>query len=182
MHGRRSLRRFFRVSINTPPKTDEFELSIFGPGIGECIVIHVGDGRWLVVDSCVRRETKEPVALSYLTDLGVDIAGSVKVIVVTHWHDDHMEGVSALLEKAPSALLCCSMALRKDEFVTVVSQANDLIAQSSDVAEMSRVFEILKSRHPSRSTTPFGSVKFSVEDMRLVQDTTGSVPFEPLVT
>ena len=26
------------------PASDELEVSIFGPGVGECIVLHVGDG------------------------------------------------------------------------------------------------------------------------------------------
>ena len=35
-----------------PPASDVFEVSIFGPGKGESIVVHIGNGRWIVVDSC----------------------------------------------------------------------------------------------------------------------------------
>jgi Metallo-beta-lactamase superfamily len=160
------------------PQSDEFELSLFGPGVGECIIIHIGDGQWVVVDSCLAPETKQPIALSYLSRLGLDIPGSVCVFIVTHWHDDHMGGAAALLEAAINAKFCCSVALRKDEFIRVAEQAGELMAMSSDVAEISRIFSILKSRKVSRTSTPFGSIKYAQEDTRLFQRQGDSVPVE----
>jgi len=32
------------------PEKDEIEVSIFGPGYGECIVIHIGNNEWVVID------------------------------------------------------------------------------------------------------------------------------------
>ena len=166
------------MTTEIPPQSDEFELSLFGPGIGECIVIHIGDGQWVVVDSCIVPGTNHPVALSYLASLGVDLASSVSVLVVTHWHDDHMEGGASLLEKSTSATFCCSIALTKDEFFKVAAQANGLMARSSDVAEISRIFRVLKDRKVSHSTTAFGSVKYAQEDARLFQRLGGSAPIE----
>jgi hypothetical protein len=157
------------VTTDIPPQSDEFELSLFGPGVGECIITHIGNGQWIVVDSCLSPETKQPVALSYLNRLSVDIADSVCVFIVTHWHDDHMDGGAALLEAATNANFCCSIALKKDEFIRVAEQASELMAKSSDVAEISRIFRILKSRKVSRTTTPFGSIKYAQEDTRLFQ-------------
>ena len=74
------------------PKTDEIELSLFGPGIGECAVVHLGNGEWMTVDSCLAADRSTPVAVEYLISLGVDIATQFKLIVVTHWHDDHIKG------------------------------------------------------------------------------------------
>ena len=108
------------MTTDIPPQSDEFELSLFGPGVGECIVVHIGDGQWVVIDSCLGPETKQPVALSYLNSLGIDIAHSVSVVIVTHWHDDHMEGGATLLDAATNAIFCCSIALRKDEFLSRV--------------------------------------------------------------
>ena len=150
------------MTIN-PPEYDEFELSLFGPGVGECIVVHLGEGEWAVVDSCLNPRAKEPVALSYLKSLGLDVGRSVRLVVVTHWHDDHMEGVATLLQHATNAVFCISIALRKDEFLSVAAQASDLMASSSDVAPSLRIFQILKQRKASRSSAPFGSVKFAQE-------------------
>jgi hypothetical protein len=36
----------------TAPRIGECELSLFGSGVGECIVIHLGNGDWVIVDSC----------------------------------------------------------------------------------------------------------------------------------
>jgi beta-lactamase superfamily II metal-dependent hydrolase len=166
------------VTTDKPPQADEFELSLFGPGRGECIITHIGDGQWAVVDSCLNPGTKQPIALSYLQSIGVNVADSVCWVVVTHWHDDHMEGAAALLEAATNARFCCSIALTKDEFVRVVAQANQLMANSSDVAEIDNIFRILKDRKASRSTTPFGSLKFAQEDTRLFQRLGGSAPVE----
>lgn len=72
------------------PGDDEVEVSLFGPGLGECVVVHLGKSEWMIVDSCVRVGEKEPVALEYLEKLGVDIATSVTMVVASHWHDDHV--------------------------------------------------------------------------------------------
>ena len=165
------------TTTDTSPQSDEFELSLFGPGVGECIVTHIGDGQWVVVDSCRLPETEQPIALSYLNRLGVDIADSVCVVVVTHWHDDHMAGAATLLEAATSAKFCCSIALRKDEFIRVAEQASELMAKSSDVAEISRIFRILMGRRAPHTTTPYGSVKYAQEDTRLFLRQ-GSIPVE----
>ena len=52
--------------MNTAPKEEEIEVSIIGPGYGECILLHVGHNDWVVVDSCINPKTKKPAALEYL--------------------------------------------------------------------------------------------------------------------
>lgn len=100
----------------TPPSPDEIEISIFGPGFGESIVAHVGAGRWLVVDSCVDPSSKIPKPLEYLQALGVDPASAVELVAATHWHDDHVRGLSQILEVCRSATFCCADTLGKREF------------------------------------------------------------------
>ena len=39
-----------------PPGKNEFEITLFGPGYGESVVLHVGSGAWIVVDSCIDKE------------------------------------------------------------------------------------------------------------------------------
>ncbi|WP_373507633.1 hypothetical protein [Thiocapsa sp.] len=50
-----------------PPSPDEIEVSILGPGFGECVLIHPGAGRWLIIDSCIDATTKRPVLMSALS-------------------------------------------------------------------------------------------------------------------
>lgn len=107
------------------PAADEFEISFFGPGHGECIVMHVGGGRWVVVDSCVDTTDKanpHPVAEKYLTALGVDMASAVDLIVASHWHADHIRGLGRLVDRCPSALFSCAQAMVREEFMTFVEE------------------------------------------------------------
>jgi len=67
------------------PQIDELEISLFGPGIGECIVVHLGNRQWMVVDSCMNVGRTEPIAVNYLNQMGVDVESDVKLVVVTQW-------------------------------------------------------------------------------------------------
>lgn len=35
-----------------PPDAQEMEITLFGPGYGESVVVHLGDQHWFIVDSC----------------------------------------------------------------------------------------------------------------------------------
>ena len=83
------------VQYTNPPDSDQIEVSLFGPGYGECVVLHVGDGAWVIVDSCIDQDDN-PVALKYLNEIGIDLAQNVNLIVATHWHDDHIRGLGRL--------------------------------------------------------------------------------------
>lgn len=101
------------------PGTDQqnmIEVSTLGPGFGECIIINIGNNDWIVVDSCTGRGSKKPAALDYLEKIGVDPAEAVKLIVATHWHDDHVRGLAETYSTCSSATFVCSAALNLREF------------------------------------------------------------------
>lgn len=127
------------------PAGDEYEVTLFGPGVGECVVLHLGDGAWMVVDSCLLEG--EPVALAYLRAIGVS-AAQVEGMVVTHWHDDHHRGAAALLEACPNAKIHASAAVRGREFLQLVAFAND--HAPIDVEEFHRVLTQLHARSGRR--------------------------------
>ena len=56
------------------PSDAEVEVSLIGPGYGECVVIHLGGNRWMVVDSCLDKESGRPAALIHLEKMGVNPA------------------------------------------------------------------------------------------------------------
>lgn len=137
------------TNLQNPPASDEVEVSLFGPGVGECVVVHLGEGDWIVVDSCVETGSGRPIALEYLDQLGVDVSKAVKLVVVTHWHDDHIKGASVILRAAQQAEVVCSAALSRDEFFEAVGAAEHALTESPGTAEFSAIFKTLTERAAS---------------------------------
>jgi len=135
-----------------PPTADELEVSLFGPGYGESIVIHAGNNQWILVDSCMNPRTKQPAALSYLRDLNVDASKSVRLIVATHWHDDHVRGIAATFKECESAKLAISGAVDKDNFLNLLAAYTERRSiDDSGLNEFLELFAILKQRKESRT-------------------------------
>lgn len=131
----------------TMPAGDELEISLFGPGYGESILVHTGEGDWLVIDSCMASDRKTPVALSYLESMGVDSSTAVKLVVATHWHDDHIRGLAALYRACTSAKFVCSQALKNEDFLTLASAVDGrTMMVSSGVDEFNSVLAELDRR------------------------------------
>ena len=133
------------TGTDQPPRSDEFEVTLFGPGYGESIVLHVGGGAWVIVDSCPGAD-RLPSALAYLKRIGLDPAQSVHLIVATHWHDDHIRGIAKLVETCGKAAFCCASALCRKEFLAVVDalERRHLTVAGSGVREIHRIFSWLK--------------------------------------
>jgi len=78
----------------------------------------------MIVDSCIQRlddGNKQSAAVTYLREIGVDLAHQVSRVVATHWHDDHIGGLSQVVKECTSANFCCATALRQDEFIGFAS-------------------------------------------------------------
>lgn len=150
----------------TRPDESEFEVSVFGPGHGECIVLHLGKGDWVVVDSHRDTETNEPVALRYLQTLGVNVAEHVKMVVATHWHDDHMDGLGDLFQECASAKFVCTMAMQADEMKTLVeTYRGQILNVGPGVNEMRKVFDVLVAR---RAAGGIPAPRFAIADRELL--------------
>ena len=97
------------------------EVTLLGAGAyGESLICHTGNQEWIIIDSCVNpNENNRPLPLEYLRSIGVPFA-NIKLVVCTHWHDDHIKGLSRILEEAPNAEFCISRAHDKDKFLAFV--------------------------------------------------------------
>ncbi len=120
----------------------------------------------MVVDSCIDWRTQRPAALDYLKALNVSIAERVKLLVITHWHNDHMRGASAILQEAKSAQLFCSAALDVPEFYQIVQAQVSDAAVSSYVPEFATMLNILRDRNPGARPGTFGP-EWVMEDRRI---------------
>lgn len=111
------------MTRSVPPAHDEVEVSIFGPGRGEGVLLHLGAGDWITVDSCIERRPKQgsthPV-LNYLDEIGVDAASAIRCVVATHAHDDHTAGIGELYRRSADAQFVKSAAFTSTEFYAAV--------------------------------------------------------------
>ena len=88
------------MALSRGPNHNEFEFTLLGPGYGECVVLHVGNGNWVAVDSYADSNGM-PIAMRYLEGMGFDPAQSVILIAAAQWHDDHIRGMANLLKFVP---------------------------------------------------------------------------------
>ncbi|MCU7822190.1 MBL fold metallo-hydrolase [Kitasatospora sp. DSM 101779] len=135
------------------PADDVIEVSLFGPGKGESIVVHLGARRWLVVDSCRDQRTKEVAALTYLRGVGVDLVSEVYAVVATHAHDDHFAGIAEIVEACTSAVIVTSQALMSREFLALVEADREIagLTNTSAYREYRRIFELAEARRDQAS-------------------------------
>jgi beta-lactamase superfamily II metal-dependent hydrolase len=158
---------FLEMIARGRPRPDQVEVSVFGPNYGECIVIHVGNDNWIIIDSSAHGDYKEPIALSYLRGLDVPTA-AIKTIIVTHWHDDHCAGVSKLLAAAPAARVWIPSALTRPEFLKFALRVrkNKTAVAGNKLSEFSNVIrEIQRRLEAGLVTFGFASARTSMHQL-----------------
>lgn len=120
-----------------------------GGGYGESLVINLGNNDWIIVDSCINPVSKEPLALEYLQERGVNLKESVKLIICTHWHNDHIKGLSKILNECINAKFCYTQVTDKAKFfryLTFDSKKTVSDEETASTNEFLKCLEILKFR------------------------------------
>jgi Metallo-beta-lactamase superfamily len=114
------------------PASDEIEVSLFGPGYGECVVVHLGNGDWMIVDSCKLPGggSPPPAALAYLDSISVPTS-AIRAVLATHWHDDHITGMADVVRACPDAVFACSSALKSNEWIAFLEDNADFVGNFS---------------------------------------------------
>jgi hypothetical protein len=134
-----------------PPNNDELEITIFGSGYGESILVHLTNGKWLIVDSCTSRDIDLPCPIEYLKRIGVDVSESVSMVVATHWHDDHIKGISKIFESCLKAKPVFSAAFKDKKFQKLVLDSElvklSSINPSTGISEISKSWNLLWKRN-----------------------------------
>jgi hypothetical protein len=137
----------------TAPSATEIEVSVFGRRFGESVLIHLGDAQWILIDSLVDNDGV-PSPLRYLSEIGVDPRVALRLIVATHWHDDHIEGLSEIYRQAPNAVFAMPQAMTFSEVQAFIAQARVGGSEkiSSGVQELDKIatFQRGEARGPFR--------------------------------
>lgn len=106
------------------PAADEVQITVLGQQEGESIVVHLGDDRWVVVDSFRGRWPGEegtcvaPLRCLEALDVNVD---RVSAIVLTHLHEDHCLGIETVVEACRPAWFLMPAAVADERWGEVIS-------------------------------------------------------------
>lgn len=96
----------FNDSFLKPPRANELEITCFGPGYGECIVVHIPGAGWGVIDSCVHEVGKsvKSLPLDYLLGILKEPYPKLAFVILTHPHEDHYRGMDVLIREYPGGV------------------------------------------------------------------------------
>lgn len=120
------------------------ETIIFGKGVGESILMKLSNSEWMIVDSCLN-DKKKPAALDYLYSVGVDPISDVKLIVISHFHNDHILGLSEIISICVNAKVVISHALNTKEFNSYLEGIIKSDPVESQVTELKKVMDSFSS-------------------------------------
>ena len=132
-----------------------------GGGYGESIIINLGNDEWVIVDSCQDPKSKKCFPLLFLEEKEIN-PRQVKLIICTHWHDDHIRGISAILRICKEAKF--SMAKVNDLKKILRMDSLDYSKLSSSVSkcstkEFNACINIIKDRQ--------SQIKYAIADKTL---------------
>lgn len=106
----------------------------------------------MIVDSCRPASLGKPAALEYLKSIGVP-PDRVLLVVVTHWHDDHICGIAEVLESCPNARFVMATALQSKEFIQYARFfGKQPETEVPGGAELWRCLELVKKRAQEKGT------------------------------
>lgn len=167
--GLRTRREYLHDMPTEVSQPDSIEVSIFGPGKGECVAVNLGANRWIIVDSCIDQRSRINPALDYLQRIGVDVATSVRLVVATHIHDDHFAGISGVLRACRSATFVCPSALSTPDFLALTDTEERVHAglPKRAYAEFRRIFSIIEERGDPDGFQP---LRYAFEQRVLLDD------------
>lgn len=156
------------------PSEQLFEVFLIGTGnYGESIIVHAGANNWIIIDSCIDPKTKDCLPLSYLKKKRVNLAEDVKLIVCTHWHDDHIKGMANLLRECKSASFSMAIASDRTKFLQLVQLDYTKLKSESSAVSTLEINECLQIINDDRR-----KCLLATQDKLLLSETDHSSNYE----
>ena len=128
----------------------------------------------MVVDSCLNPKTRAPAALEYLDELGVDVATALKLLVLTHWHDDHVRGAAKILQRAEAADIACSAKDHGPALFEALATAQAARTRDTGFDEFAEILHVLLDRRPRGQRPESVGPVWAAEGRALLQRLAGA--------
>lgn len=127
--------------------------------------MHVGGGKWIIIDSCVGKGSLDPLPLAYLKDLGVDVSSKVALVIASHWHDDHIRGLGKIVAECTAARFVCAYAMVAEKFRMLGKlYAGSPPSGHSGVNEFAKIHQILNAQN--RTVVRTGPNRILIDDSK----------------
>lgn len=151
----------------------EINLLGTGGGYGESIVIGINNDDFIIVDSCYNPTTSEVLPLAFMKSKSIN-PDQVKLIICTHWHDDHIIGLSKILKECTNSLFSFAKVNDLQKFLRLISIDFQKITSSStsnsSTVEFNECLNICRDRNIQ--------IKYSNPDRLLFSKAYGEVNFQ----
>lgn len=142
---------FFSKKNLTPPQENEVEITVFGSGYGESIVLHVPGVGWGVVDSCETKINNKRVIppLQYLLEVFSPDLPPLAFVVLTHPHEDHYLGLEEIIREYSGGVerICIYDGVGTKEFKAYL--ASRYVA-TSDKPKFSKLYDTIVNAQRKR--------------------------------
>jgi hypothetical protein len=128
--------------------TAEIHLLGTGGGWGESIIINLGNNDFIIIDSCINPLEKKPLPLTFLKEKEIPLE-NVKLIICTHWHDDHIRGMSELFNECKKSQFCFTKIHDFKKFFRLLSfdyKKSDKNISNSSTLEFNKCLQIIEER------------------------------------
>ena len=131
--------------LGPPPEDDQIEITVFGPGYGESVIVYIPGLGWGVIESC-RYEfnnTTYILPLEYLKNYDVRC---LCFVVLTHPHADHYRGMGQILGHCDSSIkrVCRYSGRGIREFKAYLTELETQKGdRQGDIRELMNLFKLM---------------------------------------
>lgn len=135
------------LNLQTPSTKNELELVVFGRGYGESILFKYADSEYMVIDSFINPQTNNPIVIDYLNAIKIP-SSDIHKVVITHWHQDHIAGISEIINNAfKDVKIILNPMVRDSEFLDFLSISKK--QQQESTKEFVKVFDYIEKYGPT---------------------------------
>lgn len=151
------------------PSSDRIELIVFGKGVGECILIKSKNGDYIVIDSFIDVNTGNPVVLDYLDRFNI-LYSCIKMVIITHWHSDHIKGISKIIESINGKVkVVINPIIKEQRYLDFFTKQK--IKNNDDMDEFFNVLNLFKNNKLITKVIPLADMTLyssDAKDLRLI--------------